>query len=225
MEHVAPGEVRPITLTNLPAGLVGTLGLRLEDSSNNVIQARSTADVVEFAVGNYRKWITFPEEMGYVYVIADDDGVEAVEEFKVTGTPDAPSEWRPTVAQVGAILRARTYAEGEEGGLETGSEVGTFNHATRPTDAQVEEEIDLAVADVTGRVASEFPEFLMLSAQRVTALRAACEVERSYLPEQIEAGQTIYQTLRLTFEEEVKQLQRNAQWNTLAAHLQEQAEA
>lgn len=224
MESVAPGEVRPITLTNLPAGLVGTLGIRLEDSSNNILQARSTEDFVEFATGNYRKWITFPEEMGYVYVIADDDGVEAVEEFKVTGTPDAPADWRPTVAQVGAILRARTYTDGDVGELEGGSEVGTFTNATRPTGAQVEELIDLAVADITGRVAAEFPDYLMASAQRVTALRAAAEVERSYIPEQADGTQTIYQTLRMTFDEEVKQLQTNMQWEVLADRLEQRGD-
>lgn len=226
MQEVAPGESRPITLTNLPPGLVGTLGVRLEDSANNILQARTTEGVVEFAVGNYRKWITLPTQMGWVYVIADDEGVEAVEEFKVTGTPNAPSDWRPTVSQVAAILRARTYSKGvvdpenPMAALAGGELLGEFTAGTRPTSAQVEELIDLAVADVSMRVGVELPELLRASAQRVTALRAASEAERSYLAEGSNPAESIYQTLRMTFEEEVAQLARNVQWHSLSGFME-----
>jgi hypothetical protein len=223
METVAPGETRPVTFTNLPSGLVGTLGVRLEDSEDGILQARTTAGFTEFAAGNYRKLITFPEEAGWVYVVADDEGVEAIEEFRITATPDAPTDWRPTVAQVAAILRARTYAEGSDE-VDAGEEVGTFDNTTRPTSDQVEELIDLAVADVSMRVGVDIPEALRASAQRVAALRAASEIERSYLPEQTDSGQSIYQTLRLTYDEEVEKLAQTMQWWVLAHRLEVAAE-
>jgi hypothetical protein len=100
MEAVAPGESRPIILTNLPSGLVGTLGVRLEDADGGVLQARTTAGMTEFAAGNYRFWITFPETKGFYVVIADDEGVEAIEEFKVTASAGASVAAGPLYATV-----------------------------------------------------------------------------------------------------------------------------
>lgn len=139
-----------------------------------------------------------------------------------------PDEWRPTVAQVAAILRARTYADDSVTGEETpsGGELrGTFDETTTPTEDQAEESIDLAVADVSMRVAVNFPEELKASAQRVAALGAAREIERSYIPEQAEGGQSIYQTLRLTYDEEVEKLAQTIQWWVLAGRLEAEAEA
>jgi hypothetical protein len=130
---------------------------------------------------------------------------------------------------VAAILRARTYADNgtpdpfEEAAA--GEELGVFNQHTRPTGDQVEELIDLAVADVSMRVGESMPTSLEGSAQRVAALRAAGEIERSYIPEQSEDGQSIYQTLRLTYEEEVQKLAQTMQWFVLAGRLEVEAEA
>jgi hypothetical protein len=38
--------------------------------------------VTEFAVGSYRKWITFSESKGIYVVLADANGAEAIEEFR-----------------------------------------------------------------------------------------------------------------------------------------------
>lgn len=88
------------------------------------------------------------------------------------------TDYRPTVAQVGAILRARTVA-GMSG------EQGTFTADTRPTADQVETLIDLALADVSIRVGADVPDETWGSLASVVALRAAMRVELSYFPEQI----------------------------------------
>src|SRR4051812_2228900 len=150
-ENVAPGESRPVTFTNLPTGLVGTLGVRVEDSNDAVLQARSTADISEFAAGSYRKWITFSESKGIYVVIADAEGVEAIEEFRVTNDPillvadPLEVDWRPSLPEIGALLRSRTTGE-------FGKPLGTFTDATNPTDDDVESLISYATSSVASRI-------------------------------------------------------------------------
>lgn len=114
-------------------------------------------------------------------------------------------QFRPTVAQVSAILRARTYDENSD-------EAGEFNGETRPTDTEVERDlIPKACQDVAlsvGRVPGE----LLDMARGVAGVSTAAEIERSYLPEQNELGAAVYQTLRFSFDEEIDKLCREMQW-------------
>lgn len=91
----------------------------------------------------------------------------------------AVEDWRPSVDQVAAELRARTKA-GE-------SEAGTFTENTRPTEDQVEDHIDEATEDVLAVFASgEVPVASYGSARRVAILKTALTIEASYQPEQAE---------------------------------------
>jgi len=204
MEAVAPGESRPITLTNLPTGLVGTLGVRLEDAENNVVQARTTKGITEFAAGNYRVWITFPEQKGFYVVIADDEGVEAVEEYRVTNDPLALTadplevDWRPALAEIGALLRARTKT-GEESG---GREIGTFNADTRPTADEVEALANYATAHVASRIGlNPCSKALKDRARGMAALYTAMLVELSYFPEQVGSSRSPYEQYKALFDD------------------------
>lgn len=130
----------------------------------------------------------------------------------LTGSP-----FQPTVKQVSAILRARTYAEGSDPeGLTGGDLVGEFNAETRPSAEEVEQTLIpqacLDVARETGAVPGE----LLEDARRVAAIGAAREIERSYIPEQADETHTIFQTLRLTFDSELEALTRNLWLWTLA---------
>ena len=90
----------------------------------------------------------------------------------------ALEDWRPTVEQISAHLRARTVDEG-------GNVVTAFTEETRPTRLQVESMIEDAVEDVRGRFTSgNIPEGAYSAAYRAAALRAAYYVELSYFPEQ-----------------------------------------
>jgi hypothetical protein len=98
---------------------------------------------------------------------------------------------RPTVEEVARFIRARTKDD-------QGNEVGTFDDATRPTDEQVEGHIDAAVALVGLRlpaIDTLTPE-LQAATSVVVALEAACQIEKSYWPEQVVTGRSPYQQLR-----------------------------
>ncbi len=99
---------------------------------------------------------------------------------------------RPTVDQVANWIRARTKDS-------NGNEVGTFDADTRPTDAQVELHIDDAYAIVGVRL----PKLddvrlagLLPAVAAVVALEAACEIEKSYWPEQVRSNRSPYSELR-----------------------------
>jgi hypothetical protein len=143
-----------------------------------------------------------------------------------TGGEDAPSpivfvagpQFRPPVTWVSAVLRARTYTgqppdpDNPMAVLVGGSLAGAFGADTRPTAAELENDlIPQACLDVS-RAVGRVPGELLDDARRVAALRTAAEIERSYIPEQADDTKTIYQTLRLTFEEQAEALRKRLQW-------------
>jgi hypothetical protein len=142
----------------------------------------------------------------YRLVFLDDDGKED-EPSAFVAAKDP--QFRPTIRAVSAILRARTYQEGAE--ALSGEQAGIFNEFTNPTATQVENElIPQACVDVA-RMAGAVPGELIEDARRVAAIRTASEIERSYIPEQTDGAGTIHQTLRLTFEEQLKVLAKNVE--------------
>lgn len=97
-----------------------------------------------------------------------------------------------TLAQVGAVLRARTRSD------ETGGEIGTFDTTTRPTADQVNGYIADAVVDVGIAFPQEIPIELAAGIDRLTAIRAAMFVELSYDPDRTGDG-TAYDRLNNLF--------------------------
>jgi hypothetical protein len=112
--------------------------------------------------------------------------------------PDPWADWLPSVADVGAVLRARTVDP-------DGNELGTFTDATRPTGVQVAELIAGGVADVYGEVGI-VPDVLLPQARRVSALGTAILVELSYYPEQTNSARSAYVALRDLYETHLKRL-------------------
>ena len=102
-----------------------------------------------------------------------------------------PPTGRPTVEEVARFIRARTKDE-------QGNEVGTFDSATRPTDLQVLDHIDAAEALVGLHLPAldTLPARLLDATATVVALEAACQIEKSYWPEQVTTGRSPYQQLR-----------------------------
>lgn len=70
--------------------LVGTLGARLTRPNASIVQARSTAGIVEAAPGVYEVTRTMPAEVGTFLLYVDDGTDHAVEEVAVFA-PAAPS--------------------------------------------------------------------------------------------------------------------------------------
>lgn len=95
------------------------------------------------------------------------------------------SDYTPTLAQVGALLRTRTKDS-------SGNEIGTFNSDTRPTDTDVNELIAQAVDTFALRAGTDIPDILFQEAQRLVAMRAAMLVEVSYFPEMVAMGHSPY---------------------------------
>ena len=93
-----------------------------------------------------------------------------------------------TPANVAALLRARTKDSG-------GRELGEWTDETRPTLAQVDETIALAAATVEAKVGTPVDACAGPFAIAV-AYEAACLVEKSYFPEQVESGRSHYDQLR-----------------------------
>ena len=97
--------------------------------------------------------------------------------------------WTPTVAQVGALLRARTADH-------AGVELGTFTPDTRPTGSEAGRLIDAAVQEIAAqigndpaaKVAADRRDDVRGMANHAAALRAAVLIETSYFPEQVGAG-------------------------------------
>lgn len=116
------------------------------------------------------------------------------------------SDFTPTVDMVGAILRARTKTAG-------GSEVGTFNSETRPTDVEVQDLAQTAVADLMDAVGPDIadapgddPDAYRNGAKRLAALGTAMLVELTYWPEQVATGRSPYAQLKTLYDDRLKRL-------------------
>lgn len=123
------------------------------------------------------------------------------------------SDYTPTVADIGAILRARTKTA-------SGSEAGTFNPAnadagdqTRPNAEQVTSLIEDVVADVQAEFGVDIPDaegddpdLYRKSVRRFGALGVAMLVELTYFPEQVATGRSPYAQLKQLYDDRRKRL-------------------
>lgn len=112
----------------------------------------------------------------------------------------AEATFSPTVADVAALIRARTKIPG-------GGEAGTFNDNTRPTAAEVEAIIAQAVDHVAAAIGGEpCNEQLVQSATAAASLLAAVIIETSYWPEQAESRGSAAVRLESLFNARMKSL-------------------
>jgi soluble cytochrome b562 len=107
------------------------------------------------------------------------------------------SDYTPTVAQVGALLRARTKDA-------SGNELGTFNEETRPTGEQVAGLIATSVSRMRARFGEELAEDLREDAASLVTLRTAMLVELSFFPEQIQSDRSPYDRYKDLYDEGLK---------------------
>ncbi len=114
----------------------------------------------------------------------------------------APS-WAPTIAQVGAILNARTRQEG------TGALLGTFTTETVPTATQVDSLIENACNDVLAEVGT-IPTELEANAGSVAAWGTAMIVELSFYPSQVGDDNDIYAALEKQYNTRLMRLKEAA---------------
>lgn len=137
---------------------------------------------------------------------------------------DSTPDWAPSVEDVAAAIRSRTYtnhSEGEEpeplDDVVGGAQAGTFTDDTRPKDEEVETHIRAAVADVLTHFASgEVPEDSHVAANRAATLKAALAVELAAF-DGTAATNSPYLQLRIDAAEAMKALINTAQTRDLFA--------
>lgn len=160
-----------------PWTVIDTVALDPLDPDPRYPRARSfTADGATLLIGWYR------------VVFVDADGDE--EPTDPVLFPSWLQRVRPTVAEIGALLRARTRSDA------TGAPIGTFTDATNPTGDQVEEFIDGALSEIRLRLPDDLPDRLVPFARRVISLSAAMDVEVSLDPERANSNDNAYARLK-----------------------------
>jgi hypothetical protein len=112
---------------------------------------------------------------------------------------DPAADWRPDIADVAALLRARTKDD-------KGEEHGTFDDSTRPTAIQVDILITNGCADVAAWVGYDVPEQLWNEARNLASIYAACQVEESYFPEQVASQRSVWDQLWRRYQYGIQQL-------------------
>ncbi len=150
------------------------------------------------------------QEGWYRVIWQDGGGNTSSATAPIQNTSDLAEGNRPSVAEVASLLRARTKVLG-------GKEVGTFNTHTRPTADEVEDIIDQAVDEVSGKV-QDVDQTLPYGqtmgpgsayerrCRRAVALQAAILIELSYFPEQIKTGQSPVATYQALYDSRIKAL-------------------
>lgn len=219
MIYARRGQTIEPELDGAPTGLTGTIGVRLIDPPGGaVLIARTTAGITESAPGVYTATLTIPdtlpdESLLLVWDLGDpaDPDETFTEELEVnaTGTPvfpAAPEEAAllllgldgsttpmalPTVADIGALLHARTYVNGVQ--------IGTFNDDTRPTGDAVTRLVEIAAAGVATQIGEPVPVAYEQEARHLVVLQAATLIEASYFPEQLDSDQSAYRQYSAMF--------------------------
>jgi len=109
---------------------------------------------------------------------------------------------KPTLAEVAALLRARTLDE-------YGNEIGMFTEDTTPTDDQAQEIVDSAYNLVKIRIGriDTFSADLIDAAKTVVTLLAARLIETVYYPEQAAQEQSAAALYAAMYEESIVALE------------------
>lgn len=111
-------------------------------------------------------------------------------------TPE-PVIYRPTPTDVARLLRARTKDS-------HGTELGDWSDDTRPTAEEVDGLIDEALGPVLaqlGRLEDPLWADLLGGARHLVTLGAACLVEKSYFPEQVNSERSAYAVYKVEYDD------------------------
>jgi hypothetical protein len=120
--QVAPGAEFEATTDEFPAGLEGTLGIRLVDAAGGTVIARDTDDVAQvLAVGAgalYSATLSAPDERGQYWLVWDDDADELRrEELLVSFSAATPGD--PDGRDLCTLADVLRYVPGYESDPET----------------------------------------------------------------------------------------------------------
>lgn len=186
-----------------PTGLVGTITVEIYDPTDgSQIIAPHTAGITEPKPGTYRTAMTAVTVGSYmIRWQLPSGGAAAEEELLVTQfmepIPDTGDFVKPTVEDIGALLRARTQNDDDD-------EIGTFDDTTRPTGEEVDRIINMATSVVLSRTGSlntppmicDTAADLRTNAQTAVSMLASMLVELTYFPEQVASNRSAYEDYR-----------------------------
>jgi hypothetical protein len=114
--------------------------------------------------------------------------------------PELPA-WGPSVADVSAVIRARTKVKG-------GRDTGVFNSKTHPTAVQVEKLIRQACRRVSTKIGrNPCTDDLRMDAGSAAALYTAMLVEQSYYPEQTTREGSSFKSLQSLWKDAIGALE------------------
>ena len=130
----------------------------------------------------------------YQIIFSDPAASTALPTVPIQNVPDETMPYLPTLADIGAIMRARTKTV-------NGDEIGTFTDETRPTGEEVNRIILQAANDVTSTYDTDIPVAAYRWATQAITYRAAKLIEISYFPEQIATGRSPYPEYNALFDE------------------------
>lgn len=180
MIETSAGSTFEAVAAGFDPGLLGTIGVSLEDGDGAIVIARRITGIVESppASGVYTTTLLAPAIAGTFTVIWDDGTTFAPEQVEVAASAGGGPV--PSVDDVAVLMRARTK--------DTVGAEGTFNANTRPTGNDVQVLIDFIVGEVRGHVGPVLPDILHAQARRATILGVAALIELSFFPEQQNQG-------------------------------------
>ena len=211
MIYAKPGQEFEALLEQAgEAGLVGTLGTRIDTNAGVETLPRLTTGITEPVPGNYIVTRVAPKAGGSYLLVWDrvDGGSPltpenvAVEQIQVTRIAPLAStvEFLPEPADVAALLPARTFNSSSK-------EEGVFSTTTRPTEGQVQTLIYSAGNEVAARLGQDIEDdTLRAYAREIVAIRAAMGVEIGFFPGQTNDNQSAYDHLEALFERGISSL-------------------
>lgn len=213
MIFVLPGNSFQSNMDNAPAGLVGTVGVRIiRDSDGVTVSPRKTTGIIELVAGSgtYRAQLVAPEPTGE-YTIFWDTGVvgpgtTATEDMTVSAIAEdahqvTGSNIEPSVGEVAALIETRTR-DGRSGNM-----LGTFTEKTTPTAEQALKSINDAINDVRTDIGvEEIPAAAAKQVKSLVALMAAMKIEESYYTEQIETNKSPYKLFEKQYERRLQRV-------------------
>lgn len=130
------------------------------------------------------------ESAWFRFRFVDDDDVLSSYSPAVKSPSDEELGVRASLADIGALMHARTNV--------MGSEIGTFTDQTKPTGVQVEDLITRSDSEVRARIGQVPPVALYPAVRSLIALRTAMLIEASYFPE---SSDDAYQRFRELYQD------------------------
>jgi hypothetical protein len=155
------------------------------------------------------------QEGWYIFIFEDAAKNESAKTKAIQNAVSVESSIRPSLEDLGALLRVRTTVEGS-----AGIELGTFNNKTRPTAAEAQYLIDQAVNQTLLTTGPDIQSQFWQQTKTVILYLTAQLVELSFYKNEIDKGISAYPAYEKMYEAAIDGLINSIQGNTAASPTQ-----